>query len=147
MDPNELIVDEAGEEEMNPLDSEHDERDTGNTNEGKEQVQEGTEMQQVETEETLEENAIEEALQGVYLETIEEEWKLKGINAILKQRLQKIEGDYLLQEELKLKAHHIVQESTISKGILANVLVEGLNLKGSGRKRGRKTSTTGCQAN
>ena len=98
-------------------------------------------MEQVEIEETLEENAIEEALQGVDLATTAEEWNQKRINAIWEQQLQKIEGAYLLQEELKLKAHYPVQESTVSKGILANIRVEGLNLKGSTKKWGRKTTT------
>lgn len=67
---------------MNLVDSENDEMDTGNTNKGKEHAQEDKKMEQIEIEETLEENAIEEALQGVYLATIAEEWKQKGINAI-----------------------------------------------------------------
>ena len=96
MNPNEVIADEAGEEEMHPIDSDQDERDTGNTNKGKEKALEDTEMQQVETEETLEENAIEESLQGVDLASIAEEWKLKGINSISEQHLQKIEGAYIL---------------------------------------------------
>lgn len=50
--------------------------------------------------ETLEEEVIEEALQGVDLATITEEWKQKGINSISKQQLQKNEGAYLLLEEL-----------------------------------------------
>ena len=48
-------------------------------------------MEQIETEETLEENAIEEALEGVNLATLAKEWKQKGINAISKQQLKKIE--------------------------------------------------------
>lgn len=131
MDPNELIGDEAGEEEIIPVDSEHNYTDTGYTNRGNEHVQEDTEMEQIETEETLEENAIEDALEGVDLATIAEEWKQKGINSISEQQLQKIKGAYLLHEELKLKAHHLAQENIVSKGILANIPVEGLNLKGS----------------
>jgi len=129
-----MIVDEAGEEEMHPEKNDQDGRDIGNTNIGKEQSLEDIEMQLAETEETLEEEAIEEALQGIDLAKITEEWKKEeGINAISKQQLQKIEGAYLLQEELKLKTHNPTQESTASKRILANVPVEGLNLKGSSR--------------
>lgn len=42
-------------------------------------------MQPTETKETLEEEVIEEALQGVDLATIVEEWKQKGINVISEQ--------------------------------------------------------------
>lgn len=88
---------------MHPVDSDKNGRDTGNTNRCKEQALEDTEMQQVETKENL----IEEALQGVDLATIAEEWKQKGINAISEQQLQKIEGSYLLHKELKLKACYL----------------------------------------
>lgn len=62
MDHNQLIVDEAGEEDMNLVDNEHDVRDTGNTNRRKEQEQEDIEIQRVEIEETPVENKIEEAM-------------------------------------------------------------------------------------
>lgn len=73
-------------------------------------------------------------MEGVDLATIAEEWKQNGINSISEHQLQKIEGDYLLQEELKLKALHLAQESITSKGILENIPLRGINLKGSREK-------------
>ncbi len=39
-------------------------------------------MEQILTDETPEESSIEEALEGVYLASIAEEWKTNGIEAI-----------------------------------------------------------------
>lgn len=55
-------------------------------------------MEQVLVDSTPEENAIEEALEGFDLLSVEEEWKKNGLALILEDQIQKIEGAYLLQE-------------------------------------------------
>lgn len=74
---------EAGEEEHIQVDRELDDGDADNSNRENEHSQEDTEMEQIMIEETPEESAMEEALEGVDLTTIAEEWKLNGIKAIL----------------------------------------------------------------
>lgn len=90
MDPNYLIGDEVGEEGLNQVDGEYEDRDIVYTNSEKEHSQEDTKMEVIATKETLEESAIEEDWEGVDLATIVEAWKLNWINAIPKHQPQKI---------------------------------------------------------
>lgn len=92
MDPKDLIGDEAEEVEMNLTKKEYDYRDTCYTNIGKDYLQEDTKMEQIETEETPEESAIKESMEGVDLAKIAEKWKQKGINVISKHQLQKLKA-------------------------------------------------------
>lgn len=98
-------------------------------------------MEQIGTEETPKESAIEEALEGVYLASIAEEWKINEIEAIPEHQLQKIEGTYLLQEELKQILVHPLLDINTSKGIMENIPAGGYNPKAPSRKRGRKTTS------
>jgi len=73
--------------------------------------------------------------------SIVEEWKTNGLAEIPEGQLQKIEGDYILQEELRNSIDHPSSQSNATKGILTNIIVGRYNPKGPSCKRGRKTTS------
>jgi len=84
-------------------------------------------------------------LEGVYLLLVAEEWKKNGLAAIPEDQIQKIEGDYLLQEELKQILSQTPPRNNAINDILENMVAGKYNPKGPSWKRGRKTTSQHLQ--
>ena len=98
-------------------------------------------MEQAHETPTLEENYIEEALEGVDLISVVKEWKKNSIATILEDQIHTIEGEYLLQEELKQGSIQASLGKVERNGILPNLKPGNYYPKGPSRKRGRKTTS------
>lgn len=97
-------------------------------------------MEQAHETPTPEENYIKEALEGVDLISVVKEWKKNSIATILEDQIHTIEGEYLLQEELKQGSSQASLGKVEHNGILPNLKPGNYYPKGPSRKRGRKTT-------
>lgn len=70
---------------------------------------------------TPEDNVIEEVLEGVDLIFIAEKWQKYSLATIREEKIHRIEGAYLLQEELKQITLQKPLDDQENKGILADM--------------------------
>lgn len=102
---------------------------------------EDVDMNQANNDDLEYEQVIKVALGGVNLNTILEVWEKNNLEAIAEEYIQKIEGAYLIQEELKYTTTKRLQGDHNTNGIISNTPIDQDNPKGLGRKRGRKKTS------
>lgn len=124
---------EAKEDTKNATNQRQEDQYLEHNNAEDENIQEHIEMEQVLVDSTPEESTIEEALDGADLILVAEEWKKNGLVAIPEDQIQKIEGIYLLKEELKQNTSPTPPGNNIFNGILGNMVAVKYNPKGPRR--------------